>query len=117
MNYNWTQKYRKGVLESGLFLQLVTNPTDDNPETMMNIHCFGTNGFIKWLSVRFYFIGEQKNLTDGFLHWVSNDVKSVLEEKYSVKLEDGLYMHVEYSADIYAFPTEVPFSLGDYSFD
>ena len=116
MNYEWNEIKRKGSIKTGLFLIFQTKPVDGQPETMIVLHCFGNSNKVVWLSSRFYFKANESKVTDGFLHWVSDDVKSILEEKYKFDIAENLIMHAEYYVDVEKFPDDLPLSLGDYSF-
>ena len=115
MNYKWKEIASKGQIEKGLFLQYTTTPEDGRPETMVVIHCFGSEIGITWCCARFYFKAVQSEITDGFFHWVSDDVRRILEEKSGLAVDDKFIMHAEYYCDIEEFSTEIPFTLGDYS--
>lgn len=116
MNYEWKKINGKGSIEIGLFLVFHTKPVDGYPETMIVLHCFGNSNKVVWLSSRFYFKANESKVTDGFFHWVSDDVKSILEETCQFELAENLIMHAEYYANVEKFPESLPFSLGDYSF-
>lgn len=104
-----------GQLETGLFLQYTAIPDGLDPETMVSIHCFGSERGITWCCVRFYFKSERSNITDGFFHLVSDDVKGILEKYNGFAVDDGFIMHAEYYCNIEEYPESIPFSLGDYA--
>lgn len=118
-NYDWKRDSQTGALETGLFLSYEMKPDYKNrnryPETMMVIHCFGCSKKVSYLNVRFYFKGERMQITDGFFHWVSDDVRSILEKDYGFQIGDDFVMHSEYYSDIKRFPRLIPYTLGDYA--
>lgn len=116
---DWKRTSQVGVLETGLFITYEMKPDfkggNNYPETMMVIHCFGREKKVLYLNVRFYFKGNKYLVSDGFFHWVSDDVRSILEEDYDLSIEKDFVMHAEYYADINKFSRVIPFTLGDYT--
>ena len=118
-SFDWVLINKKGQLETGLFVSYKMKPefsgVNKYPETMVEIHCFGSDGTVSYINARFYFKGEKYSISDGFFHWVSDDVRLILEKKHSISVPKEFIMHAEYYSDVKKYHQMVPFTLGDYA--
>ena len=106
---------RIGKLETGLLMKYMTIPKGGYPETMVTIHCFGSHNKVSWLSARFYFKGSKSSVTDGFFHWITDDIKGIIEKQNGITINEDFVIHSEYYAGVIDFLDEIPFDLGDYT--
>lgn len=117
--FEWDLINKKGQLETGLFVSYKMKPefsgVNKYPETMVEIHCFGSEGTVSFINARFYFTGEKTSVSDGFFHWVSDDVRFILENNHHLIVPTEFVMHAEYYSDVKKYHQMVPFTLCDYA--
>jgi len=91
MNYEWTRTLEKGQRSKGYIEIYETIAQNINIRAIINyypkLNEFSNN---KICNVTIFYTCEKKDITDGFFHWISDDICELISKQENLKYESGM---------------------------
>lgn len=119
MNYTWTKQIEKGQRAIGYIEIYTTNANGIHIKAIINyfpnLEQFAKN---KVCHATVFFESEKQNITDGFFHWIYDDLLYLVSTQENVKFETGtndFNMMITQTFITRKLPVFGYFTHGDYS--